>query len=272
MATPLVVFSLWSDRGIRAAWEARKAFLGDLQPPAVCLHAWPGKATTAVAKEVRALLPEARLWLGAGWNPIARRLRAGSSSIAQSVAMAVGIARGAADLGVEALVVNAEGGPDGGWKSDEGTIVRRTFDQAAREQLAAIRSAYHSMPLVFTSHDIPDYHATMNFPAWLGPDSPVDLHAPQVYPAPCWSVASAKARRNWADAQWRKWSRLGRIAARYAPGGNGYITYQQVANVCTDGIVAIATMPPQPATVLFWGEHMDQHGEAALRRLLGRPA
>ena len=145
------------------------------KPPLVGLHC-ASVHLVAGAAAVRKVHPTARLWAGLGVDGIAKAIRAGTQTVAQGVATMRAAAGHAVDAGCEVAVWD----PEGAQEAPAGTL-HQGLETFARQSLAAVAADHPTLVQGFTSFDHPTVQGPFPWDAWLGTDSPVMVHLPQVY-------------------------------------------------------------------------------------------
>lgn len=207
---PGVAVYVWTAKGLRAAWAASKDVLARAQPPIVILHGPPSSITSAhfagVVAEVRAVLPNARIWLGVGGDGFAAQYRAGKVTAEQVIAPLVACALVAAAFGFELILWDFEAA----WKlAAKGATVP---DVRSREQLYAlakrvITEAAKAAPDAIhgiVCYDIPTLHRAFPWAAFFV-DTAVSLFAYMAYSADGTpDVGELLARVAWAQREQEK--------------------------------------------------------------------
>lgn len=250
--------------GIQPAVDAARELLAAVRPGIVCLHTTPDPTDGAVIAGVRALLPGVRVWVSPPANPLAGMPPAKARDAAERWASLCSA------WDVEALILNVEGPSRpglAGWT--EGAPLKGAAHAAQVDAvLSGLRAgAGPRLRLGITSHDCPEWHR-LRWDRWLGPDSPIVLHAPQVYAAPAREsdpptpLRGAQGRYRMAHGQWARW--IGRVRETLALGGACCVPYVQGHGVSPEGT---AWLLDQAADVLVWAapSRLDAHGALALR-------
>lgn len=259
----MIGLTVWDDDGMTAALDGgAEALLRELPVGVVNLHSWPRAELAPVVARVRAVRPEARLWLSPGVNGLA------DDDVRAVERQARAWRDAALHLGAEVVLVNAEGAAKPGlpgWKYVPET--RAALADRARALLAGLSGS--TLQVAFTSHDCPDYHS-IDWGVWLGKDSPVTIHAPQIYPGvkrPGASLASAQNRWRMATTQWRRWVARGLMREDLGPDGGGWCTYTQGWGAVP---AATAWLLDQRTRGLVWAapSRLWAEGTAALKATL----
>lgn len=159
---------------LRAAFEDARDELLTIKPDGVCIHAPPSgllargvdgvRALDWVVREVRALLPGVRIWVGVGADGTVDDWRAARATQAQVLAPLREVAAVGALLGAEAIVWNCEAG----WKyspSDKRT--RPELEQLARLVVAEVCARAPSAVHMLSSYDHVGYHMAMPWPGLI---------------------------------------------------------------------------------------------------------
>ena len=229
----MIGLTIWRSEDFAKAIAESEALLQAVQPGVVNLHLWPQDSTQKFVDRVRKVCPTAELWVSPGVNTLA------DDSVSSVEKQGKAWGKAAVKLGARVLLLNAEG------PAAEGHPGWTSKDKAQRAQLAervkALLSscAESGITLGLTSHDCPDWHH-LTWQAWLGADSPVKIHAPQVYPGIPRPGATLKGcRKRWATAtaQWDRQVKRGIVRHDLGPQGSGWCTYTQgwgaeVAGTC----------------------------------------
>lgn len=259
---PGIGVTLWHDAGLASAWRGAEATVRELRPDLLVLHAWPDRSHAPVIRAIRSALPGVRLWYSPGSNSLAGWSRARVATTAQEWGTL------AAGAGAECLLLNLEGpsrAGASGW-TQGCPLAGEALNDHARALLEACAMGLQGVALGVTSHDVPSYHR-MPWRALLGPESPVTVHAPQVYPAlPAPGVSLRGARSRWLlqASDWLHRVELGHVRPDLAPGGTGYAVYRQLWG-CQPG--AALWLADQSDVVLGWAlpTRSDAQGLDALR-------
>lgn len=218
----MIGVTIWHADGMTVALDkGAEVMLCERQPALVNLHSWPRPALAPIAERVRKACPNAKLWVSPGVNGLADDEPHAVEKQARDWR------KYALDLGAELVLVNAEGAAKEGlpgWKySNEG---RSALADRAKAMLNGLAGS--SLRIGFTSHDCPEYHR-IDWQVWLGPDSPVTTHAPQVYPGVKGLAALPAVQNRWqmATTQWRRLVKRGIVRPELGPDGSGWCTYTQ---------------------------------------------
>ena len=153
------ITSTWSGKGLRHAWAGSRDVLARVQAPIVILHAAPSSITSehfdGVIADVRARLPNARVWLGVGGDGWADEYRAGKATAEQVIAPLVACARVAHRHRVEAIIWDYEAA----WKHDKGDVRSRAeLEGLAVLVVAACALAAPDAIHGCTTYDHPSLH------------------------------------------------------------------------------------------------------------------
>lgn len=163
---------------LRAAFEDARDELLIIKPDGVCIHASPSgllargadgvRALDWVVREVRALLPGVRVWVGVGADGWVDDWRAGKATQAQVLTPLRDVALVCARLAVEAIVWNCEVG----WKYWAGNSAkpgdkrtRAELEQLARLMVAEVCAAAPLVVHILSSYDHVGMHMAM---PWRG--------------------------------------------------------------------------------------------------------
>lgn len=154
-----VLLTLWHSNGLARALEESRAFLREVRPQVVQLHAGPQNLTTSVARvarSVRELLPGVVLIVGVAWDgwienynradPAKAEGRAERQRIEDTYLAAV---KAAYDAGCVMVVINSEA---------KGKQYPRAARALGAKLIDAIRGACPGMLLAHTAYDHPHYH------------------------------------------------------------------------------------------------------------------
>lgn len=266
--TPALSVTLWHSGGLHLAVRQAEPMLRALAAEGlshVVLHSWPDRAHAGLVRAVRALVPGVRLWYSPGANGLAGWTRGRAEVTASEWA------RTAAGLGVEAVLPNLEppsSAGASGWTEGHPLVGEALADQA-RALFDAMHTAAPTLALGLVGPDVPSYHR-LPWRALLGPESPVTINAPMVYPAlPRPGVSLRGARSRWAlqGTDWLRRVELGHVRPDLAPGGAGYVVYRQLWG-CQPG--AALYLADQSDVVLGWAlpSRSDTQGMDALRLAL----
>lgn len=266
--TPALGVTLWHSAGLASAVRGAEPTLRTLAAEGlelVVLHSWPDRSHAALLRQVRALVPGVRVWYGPGANGLAGWSRARMTATAREWAV---LAHGA---GAECLLLNLEGPSHAGasgW-TEGSPLTGQALADHARALVDACHEGAPGLALGVTSHDVPSYHR-LPWKALLGPESPVTVHAPQVYPAlprPGVGLRGARSRWRLQGADWLHRVELGQVRADLAPGGTGYVVYRQLWG-CDLG--AALYLADQSDVVLGWAlsTRSDAQGLDALQLAL----
>jgi hypothetical protein len=159
---------------VRAAFEDARDELVAIDPDAVCIHGSPTQllargrdgrtALEWVADGVRALLPEARVWIGVGCDGWIGEWRAGLVADAVVLQPLQRVAALAASLSAQAIVWNAESR----WKhSPSDARSRSELEALARTLVTRVTAVAARAAHVVSSFDHVGFHSAMLFSALL---------------------------------------------------------------------------------------------------------
>lgn len=159
---------------LRAALEDARDELRAIRPDGVCIHGAPSQllgrgddGITALewcAREIRALLPGVRIWVGVGGDGWIGQLRAGNATRAQVMQPLQRVAVVARQLGAEAIVWDFETA----WKHASGDkLSRLELDAFSRELMAALCALAPKCAHVVSSFDHVGFHMAMPWAALL---------------------------------------------------------------------------------------------------------
>jgi hypothetical protein len=174
--TETLALTLWDPNGLRVALDKASELLAEVQPDAVQLHAGPRELLRngeAVAIAVRALCPEARLWIGVGADGTVDDYAEGRASAAQVIDPLARVAALAQSLGAELLVLD----PEGQWKRAKG----KNSEGLARDVSLTCAERSPGVVQAVTTYDHPSLHGSFPWRGFLGPGSKASLFLPQVY-------------------------------------------------------------------------------------------
>lgn len=240
---PGLVVTAWGSGGIGRALDEALPALVSIRPDAVQIHTQPDASDAAAVARIARDLPDARVWIGAPADTLARTPATAPKRAAEWACMA-------SQLGAEVLILNGEAA----WKGAAPSL--------ARDVIAAMREASPALILGWTSFDHPRWHR-LPWGAILGAGG-VDLHLPQVYAAPEDGVAT----RDGALARWesaaRQWDALGDVLPAHRLGGERCVPYVQAHHVSVSGTCALLDRAPLAST---WAlpARSDEAGVIALR-------
>lgn len=225
----------------------------------VTLHTTPDRSDLAAVAEVRRLNPKARVWFGAPFNPVVRLQKP------RALETVAAWAKLAVEAGAEMLELNGEGNTTspGDWVGND-PAERVRLATLMTELLQVMRAAAPSLPLGFTSHDMPR--------SFLVPWSevlrePLALHRPQHYPAEAGRRVGLQELQDRIARSRKQWDALvaaGKMDAPFTPYGAGWSPYLQghghdlVATVWAMDQAPIASLWASPGS---W----DDVGTASLR-------
>lgn len=168
--------TLWDPKGLRVALERASSLIADVQPDAVQLHAGPRdllRNGEAVAVAVRALCPDARLWIGVGADGTVDDYAEGRATAAQVVDPLARSAALAEGLRAELFVLDEEGN----WKRARG----KDAEGLARDVSLTCAERAPSVVQAVTTYDHPSLHAAFPWRGALGAGSAASLFLAQVY-------------------------------------------------------------------------------------------
>lgn len=240
---PGLVVTAWGSGGIGRALDEALPVLVAIRPDVVQIHTQPDASDAAAVSRIAREMPDARVWIGAPADTLAR-------TPATAPKRAAEWARIAAQLGAEVLILNGEAA----WKGAAPSL--------ARDVIAAMRSAAPALVLGWTSFDHPRWHR-LPWGAILGAGG-VDLHLPQVYAAPEDGVATrASALARWESAA-RQWDALGDVLPAHRLGGERCVPYVQAHHVSVSGTCALLDRAPL-ASAWALPTRSDDAGVLALR-------
>jgi hypothetical protein len=159
---------------LRAAFEDARDELLAIVPDGVCVHGSPSQllsrgddGLTALewcAREIRALLPGVRLWVGVGGDGWIGQWRAGKATSAQVTQPLQRVAMLARQLGAESIVWDFESE----WKHASGDqLSRLALDTFSRELMAALCARAPKCVHVVSSFDHVGFHMAMPWAALL---------------------------------------------------------------------------------------------------------
>lgn len=174
--TETLALTLWDPKGLRDALAKSEALLAEVQPDAIQLHAGPRdllRNGEAVAIAVRALCPEARLWIGVGADGTVDDYAEDRATAAQVIDPLARVAALAQSLGAELLVLD----PEGQWKRARG----KNSEGLARDVSLTCAERSPDVIQAVTTYDHPSFHASFPWRGFLGPGSKASLFLPQVY-------------------------------------------------------------------------------------------
>ena len=274
---PGVAVYVWSGKGLRHAWAGSRDVLVRAQPPIVILHGPPSSITSAhfagVVADVRAQLPNARIWLGVGGDGFAAQYRAGKVSAAQVVAPLVACAAVAHAHGFELILWDFEAA----WKRAPKTDVRSRDELYAlakrviTEGAAAAPDSVHGL----VCYDIPTLHTAFPWSAFFN-DTPVSLFAYMAYSADGTPDVGELLRRvAWAKREQEKAEGRGLIPDDVSPDVPGDV--DRVPTVQLHGVAQrdLVTVLAEHTHALAWtlpliadGGRADAAGVQALEAAL----
>lgn len=240
---PGLVVTAWGSGGIGRALDEALPALVSIRPDAVQIHTQPDASDAAAVARIARDLPDARVWIGAPADTLARTPATASKRAAEWACMA-------SQLGAEVLILNGEAA----WKGASPAL--------ARDVIAAMREASPALILGWTSFDHPRWHR-LPWGAILGAGG-VDLHLPQVYAAPEDGIATrASALARWESAA-RQWAAQGDVLPAHRLGGERCVPYVQAHHVSVSGTCALLDRAPLAST---WAlpARSDEAGVIALR-------
>lgn len=159
---------------LRAALEDARDELLAIRPDGVCIHGAPSQllsrgedGITALewcAREIRALLPGVRIWVGVGGDGWIGQLRAGKATRAQVMQPLQRVAVLARQVGAEAIVWDFETE----WKHASGDkLSRLELDAFSRELMAALCALAPKSAHIVSSFDHVGFHMAMPWAALL---------------------------------------------------------------------------------------------------------
>lgn len=240
---PGLVVTAWGSGGIGRALDEALPALVSIRPDAVQIHTQPDASDAAAVARIARDLPDARVWIGAPADTLARTPATAPKRAAEWACMA-------SQLGAEVLILNGEAA----WKGAAPSL--------ARDVIAAMREASPALVLGWTSFDHPRYHR-LPWGAILGAGG-VDLHLPQVYAAPEDGIATrASALARWESAA-RQWDALGDVLPAHRLGGERCVPYVQAHHVSVSGTCALLDRAPL-ASAWALPTRSDEAGVIALR-------
>lgn len=173
---------------LRAAFEDARDELLAIVPDGVCVHGSPSQllargddgvlALDWVAREIRALLPGVRLWVGVGGDGWAGDWRAGKATESQVLQPLQRVAAKCREVGAEAIVWNFETA----WKhSPSDKQPRSALEALARKMMALLCALAPLCIHVVSSFDHVGFHMAVPFAALL--DGNVAAFTEQTYVA-----------------------------------------------------------------------------------------
>lgn len=185
---------------LRAALEDARDELLAIRPDGVCVHGAPSQllsrgddGLTAIewcAREIRALLPGVRIWVGVGGDGWIGQLRAGKATRAQVMQPLQRVAVLARQLGAEAIVWNFESE----WKhASSDKLSRAELDAFSRELMAVLCALAPKSAHIVSSFDHVGFHMAMPWAALL--DGNVTGFTAQNYVAVAGETAPRKLLR-----------------------------------------------------------------------------
>ena len=240
---PGLVVTAWGSGGIGRALDEALPALVSIRPDVVQIHTQPDASDAAAVARIARDLPDARVWIGAPADTLARTPATAPKRAAEWACMA-------SQLGAEVLILNGEAA----WKGAAPSL--------ARDVIAAMHEASPALILGWTSFDHPRWHR-LPWGAILGAGG-VDLHLPQVYAAPEDGIATrASALARWESAA-RQWDALGDVLPAHRLGGERCVPYVQAHHVSVSGTCALLDRAPLAST---WAlpARSDEAGVIALR-------
>lgn len=174
--TETLALTLWDPNGLRAALTRSSELLATTQPDAIQLHAGPTELLRngeSIALAVRALCPDARLWIGVGADGTIDDYAEGRAIAAQVVEPLSRVAALAQSLGAELFVLD----PEGQWKRAK----EKDAEGLARDVSLSCAERAPDVVQAVTTFDHPSFHAAFPWRGFLGPGSKASLFLPQVY-------------------------------------------------------------------------------------------
>lgn len=159
---------------LRAAFDDARDELLAIRPDGVCIHGAPSQllnrgddgvlALEWCAREIRALLPGVRIWVGVGGDGWIGQLRAGTATRAQVMQPLQRVAVLARQLGAEAIVWDFETE----WKHASGDkLSRLELDAFSRELMATLCALAPKCAHIVSSFDHVGFHMAMPWAALL---------------------------------------------------------------------------------------------------------
>jgi hypothetical protein len=227
----MIGLTIWRSSDFNRAMLDTLPLLEAVKPPVVNLHLWPNDATGKHIEQVKSILPNAEIWLSPGCNGLA------DNGLKEIEVQAKAWAKTTEKLGAKCLLLNLEGSAlpgYPGWTSKDPAQLQALSERA---KVLLTTLAGHAFAIGLTSHDCPEWHH-LPWGALLGPESPVTVHAPQVYPGVKRPGANRKAcqkRWNTVTAQWDRFVKRGVVKSELGPQGSGWVTYTQGWGATVDG-------------------------------------
>lgn len=227
----------------------------------VTLHTTPDRSDLAAVAEVRRINPRARVWFGAPFNPVVRLQKP------RALEAVAAWAKLCVEAGAELLELNGEGNETapGDWVGNT-DAERAQLAALMTELLQSMRAAAPSLPLGFTSHDMP---RSFRAPWSEVLREPLALHRPQHYPAEAGRRVGLQELQDRIARSRKQWDALvaaGKCGAPFTPYGAAWSPYLQGHG---HDLVATTWAMDQAPIASLWASpgSWDEGGTDALRAM-----
>jgi hypothetical protein len=269
----VVVVTLWSGSGLRAAWAKGRAHLEMVRPHVVQLHGAPSllkEQAPAIADQVRAALPGVRIWLGVAGDAGHTDVRAGKLSVDELHRRRVAVAETLRACGADRPLLNCEENWKRGIRPPQGGF----DDAAATRWVRDLQAALPGVPIEHSAYAAVAGHTAYAWGGFLGPGlcarswwQLYEIHSVK-------GAIAALDRHRKSVAAERLHGLIGPqcVAAPYLQAHHGTKRDRESGAMVPYGThpLAASVMADAFNDVTFWaaGERMDDDGAALARALV----